>query len=219
MAGRYADHRGHSVRWTADVVRDYAPAGEPVLRGVLAVGDAWVATNPFLGRGLSLGAIQATVLRDAVADAADHGADAVCRRHVTMLREQVEPYVRATVGSSRHRAAQPAAEAAGRPYRTDDRRGRPARPSPSASVRTRSCFGPTTRSAACWRCRPTSPPTPTSETGWVRGSALLPTPPTVPAGPALLDAIERRGVDLPDMNAHRTATTPTGPNPLQGALS
>jgi 2-polyprenyl-6-methoxyphenol hydroxylase-like FAD-dependent oxidoreductase len=103
-----------------DIIRDYAPAGVPVVSGLLAVGDAWAATNPFLGRGLSLGAIQAALLRDAVADAAHDGSDAVTRRYAALLRERAEPYVRATVGYSRHRASQMAAEAAGHPYRTDD---------------------------------------------------------------------------------------------------
>ena len=37
--------------------------------GCVAVGDAWATTSPFLGRGLSLGALQAVALRDAVAGA------------------------------------------------------------------------------------------------------------------------------------------------------
>ena len=103
-----------------DIVRDYAPAGLPLVSGLLAVGDAWAATNPFLGRGLSLGVIQAAVLRDAVADVADDGPAAVTHRYAALLLEQAEPYVRATVGFSRHRAAQLTAEAAGETYRTDD---------------------------------------------------------------------------------------------------
>jgi 2-polyprenyl-6-methoxyphenol hydroxylase-like FAD-dependent oxidoreductase len=202
-----------------DVVRDYALDGGPVLSGWLAVGDAWAATNPFLGRGLSLGTIQATVLRDAVADAADDGADAVCRRYATMLREQVEPYVRATVGYSRHRAAQLAAEAAGLPYRTDD----PAWAASSALavglredpvlLRAYHEIGGVLALPADLfadpRLRDRLAP-------WF-GSE--PYPADRPGRSALLDAIERRGVDLPDMNAHRTATTPTRSNPLQGALS
>ncbi len=50
-----------------DIVREYAPDGVPVVDGLVAVGDAWATTSPFLGRGLSLGALQAVALRDAVA--------------------------------------------------------------------------------------------------------------------------------------------------------
>ena len=45
---------------------------------------------------------------------------------------------------------------------------------------------------------------------WFGSSAY---PADRPGRSALLDAIERRGVDLPDMKAHRTATTPTGFQP------
>lgn len=41
--------------------------GEPVVTGYLAVGDAWACTNPSAGRGISVGMVQAQLLRDAVA--------------------------------------------------------------------------------------------------------------------------------------------------------
>jgi len=40
--------------------------GEPVATGYLAVGDAWACTNPSAGRGISVGIVQAQLLRDAV---------------------------------------------------------------------------------------------------------------------------------------------------------
>lgn len=103
-----------------DIVRDYAPGGVPVADGLLAVGDAYAATNPFLGRGLSLGAIQAVVLRDAVADLGSSGSAAVTGRFVQLMGERADPYIQATVGYGRHRVAQIEAEAAGISYRTDD---------------------------------------------------------------------------------------------------
>jgi hypothetical protein len=39
----------------------------PVVTGLVAVGDAWASTNPSLGRGASIGALRACVLRDVVA--------------------------------------------------------------------------------------------------------------------------------------------------------
>ena len=36
----------------------------PVVTGLVAVGDAWACTNPSLGRGISIGALHARVLRD-----------------------------------------------------------------------------------------------------------------------------------------------------------
>jgi hypothetical protein len=41
--------------------------GEPVATGYLAVGDSWACTNPSAGRGISVGIVQAQLLRDAVA--------------------------------------------------------------------------------------------------------------------------------------------------------
>lgn len=103
-----------------DVVRHYAPEGVPVVDGLVAVGDAWATTSPFLGRGLSLGALQAVALRDAVTGHGSGGSRPVSIAYAALLRERVEPYVRATIGFGRHRVAEMAAEAAGQPYRTDD---------------------------------------------------------------------------------------------------
>ena len=103
-----------------DVVREYAPDGVPVVDGLVAVGDAWATTSPFLGRGLSLGALQAVALRDAVAAHGSAGSGPVAIAYAALLRERVEPYVQATIGFGRHRVAEMAAEAAGQPYRTDD---------------------------------------------------------------------------------------------------
>ena len=202
-----------------DIVRDYAPAGVPVLSGLVPVGDAWAATNPFLGRGLSLGTIQATVLRDAVADAADDGPDAVCQRYAAMLREQAEPYVRATVSYSRHRAAQLAAEATGQPYRSDD----PAWAASSAltaGLREDPALLRAYHEIAGALALPDdlfADPGLRARLGpWF---GLSPYPADRPGRSTLLDAIARRGADLPDAAASRAAATPTRSNPLEGALS
>jgi 2-polyprenyl-6-methoxyphenol hydroxylase-like FAD-dependent oxidoreductase len=103
-----------------DIVREYAPGGVPVVDGLVAVGDAWATTSPFLGRGLSLGALQAVALRDAVAGYGSGGPRPVVIAYAGLLKERVEPYVQATIGFGRHRVAEMAAEVAGQPYRTDD---------------------------------------------------------------------------------------------------
>lgn len=46
--------------------RGFVIAGQPVATGVVAVGDAWAASNPAVGRGASVGMIHAQVLRDAL---------------------------------------------------------------------------------------------------------------------------------------------------------
>ena len=103
-----------------DIVREYAPDGVPVVDGLVAVGDAWATTGPFLGRGLSLGAMQAVALRDAVDEHGHAGTGPVSVAYAALLRERVEPYIQATIGFGRHRVAEMAAEAAGLTYRTDD---------------------------------------------------------------------------------------------------
>ena len=103
-----------------DIVREYAPEGVPVVNGLVAVGDAWATTSPFLGRGLSLGALQAVALRDAVAGYGSGGSRPVAIAYAALLRERVQPYIQATIGFGRHRVAEMAAEASGLHYRTDD---------------------------------------------------------------------------------------------------
>ncbi|MDQ1630029.1 MAG: hypothetical protein QOC80_1 [Frankiaceae bacterium] len=48
-----------------DRYRQFVVDGRPVATGFAAVGDAWACTNPSAGRGLSVGALHAVVLRDA----------------------------------------------------------------------------------------------------------------------------------------------------------
>lgn len=102
-----------------DVDRDYAPGGSSVVEGLVPLGDAWVTTSPFLGRGLSLGAMEAVALRDAYLASAAEGPR-VQVGYARLLADRVRPFVAATVGFGRHRAAELAAEATGVPYRTDD---------------------------------------------------------------------------------------------------
>jgi flavin-dependent dehydrogenase len=47
--------------------RRFVVDGRPVITGVLSVGDAWAATNPTLGRGISLGLRHVLHLRDTLA--------------------------------------------------------------------------------------------------------------------------------------------------------
>jgi 2-polyprenyl-6-methoxyphenol hydroxylase-like FAD-dependent oxidoreductase len=54
-----------------DRYRRFAPDGQPVVTGLIAVGDSWACTNPTAGRGLSLGIAHAVALRDLARDAFD----------------------------------------------------------------------------------------------------------------------------------------------------
>lgn len=57
-----------------DCYRRFVVDGEPVATGYAALGDAWTCTNPSAGRGLSVGAAHAQLLRRTVAE---HLADPV----------------------------------------------------------------------------------------------------------------------------------------------
>lgn len=53
--------------------RQLAPGGAPAVHGFFAVGDSLARTNPLYGRGCSFAAVGATLLRDALSEAADPG--------------------------------------------------------------------------------------------------------------------------------------------------
>ncbi|MEP6561213.1 MAG: FAD-dependent oxidoreductase, partial [Nakamurella sp.] len=107
-----------SLAGIEDRSRSYLVDGEPVVTGLVAVGDSWACTNPSLGRGASLGLMHAVALRDAVRVAGVTAELAVVFAEATRL--QVQPMFDKTVAFTNHRIAEIDADIAGRPYRTDD---------------------------------------------------------------------------------------------------
>jgi 2-polyprenyl-6-methoxyphenol hydroxylase-like FAD-dependent oxidoreductase len=103
-----------------DRYRSYVVDGDPVVTGVVAVGDSWSCTNPSLGRGTSIGILHAKALRDVLReiDTADH--EPLVRRFDELTRNEVEPWYRRTLSFDRHRLAEIEADIAGHPYETDD---------------------------------------------------------------------------------------------------
>lgn len=99
-----------------DVTRHYVVDGTPVVTGLVAVGDSAVATNPSLGRGTSIGLLQATALRDVLASAPAYLTEA----YAVACTEHVQPWVDATTWFDRHRLAEMGAEMHGEPYLTED---------------------------------------------------------------------------------------------------
>jgi flavin-dependent dehydrogenase len=88
-------------RWTRAVVD-----GAPVVTGLAAVGDAWACTNPSLGRGISMGLMQAVLLRDALRDGADDDPRAFAERWDDAVQRAVTPWYRATLAVDRARLAE-----------------------------------------------------------------------------------------------------------------
>jgi 2-polyprenyl-6-methoxyphenol hydroxylase-like FAD-dependent oxidoreductase len=95
--------------------------GAPCTTGIVAIADAWAATNPSVGRGASIGVMHAVALRD-VLRATPPGGDpvALARAFDAATRETVAPYVRDTLAFDRHRLAEIDAVIAGLAYETDD---------------------------------------------------------------------------------------------------
>ena len=107
------------VHGGADVVRRYSPAGEPLVDGLAALGDARAATMPLLGRGITLGTLDALALRDALRTAV-HDRRTLGRACAAAQAERVDGLIAGTVWFARHRASELRAEAAGQSYRPDD---------------------------------------------------------------------------------------------------
>jgi 2-polyprenyl-6-methoxyphenol hydroxylase-like FAD-dependent oxidoreductase len=94
--------------------------GEPVVTGLVLVGDAWARTNPALGRGTSIGAVHARALQGVLREVDVTDADKVVRAFDDVTGALVEPLYRATLSFDRHRLAELDGEISGVPYETDD---------------------------------------------------------------------------------------------------
>jgi 2-polyprenyl-6-methoxyphenol hydroxylase-like FAD-dependent oxidoreductase len=96
-----------------DRIHDYVVDGRPVVTGLAAVGDAWACTNPSAGRGLSLGLMEAQLLRQVVAAHLDDPAT-FCEAYAWRLDQEVAPYYRGQVRADRQRVAEMIAVREGR---------------------------------------------------------------------------------------------------------
>ena len=88
--------------------------GRPVATGLVAVGDAWACTNPSAGRGLSVGAVHAQLLRRLVRESLDRPAELVCA-FADWTDRVVGPFFRNQVAADQFRIAEMAAARDGTP--------------------------------------------------------------------------------------------------------
>ena len=100
--------------------RHYVLDGIPVATGVVPLGDAWAATNPSVGRGLTIGFLHAVALRDLLRSTPTDDRVELMRSWQEMTDERVEGFVADTYAFDRHRLAEMQTAAAGRPYTTED---------------------------------------------------------------------------------------------------
>jgi 2-polyprenyl-6-methoxyphenol hydroxylase-like FAD-dependent oxidoreductase len=103
-----------------DRVRVLDPDGSPVATGVVAIGDASACTNPSVGRGASIGLLQATCLRDVLRGADPRQPVELATVWYAATQAVVTPLVQDTLDFDRHRLAEIDAQIEGRPYETDD---------------------------------------------------------------------------------------------------
>jgi 2-polyprenyl-6-methoxyphenol hydroxylase-like FAD-dependent oxidoreductase len=103
-----------------DRFRRYVVDGDPVVTGVVAVGDAWSCTNPSLGRGATIGLMHAVALRDTLRKVAADDAAAFARAFDDVTVAELEPWYRGTLLYDRHRLAEAGALARGETYEPGD---------------------------------------------------------------------------------------------------
>jgi 2-polyprenyl-6-methoxyphenol hydroxylase-like FAD-dependent oxidoreductase len=117
------DDRVQIMAKIEDRIRDFAPGGQPVATGVLAVADSWSCTNPSLGRGASVGLVHAVALRDLLRRSNDDPWQ-LALDWADTTRETVAPWFDTTIHYDRHRLNEINSLIDGQPYRTDDREWR-----------------------------------------------------------------------------------------------
>ncbi len=120
LDGEPIDDRVMAMAGIEDRHRNLMVDDAPVATGVVAAGDAWACSNPSVGRGASIGMLQATVLRDTIAATGlEDPWELACAFHEATA-ELVEPWYRDTLAADRHRLAEIDALIAGDEYRPPD---------------------------------------------------------------------------------------------------
>jgi 2-polyprenyl-6-methoxyphenol hydroxylase-like FAD-dependent oxidoreductase len=88
-----------------DRYRRYVRDDQPLVTGVVPVGDAWACTNPSAGRGVSVGLVHAQQLRAAVRAGIDD-ADVFVRNYDAATEMYVTPFYRNQIAADRVRIAE-----------------------------------------------------------------------------------------------------------------
>jgi 2-polyprenyl-6-methoxyphenol hydroxylase-like FAD-dependent oxidoreductase len=92
--------------------RSFVVDGEPVVTGLVAVGDAALRTNPSLSRGSSIGLTQVCTLRDVLREVGPDRPAELARRFAEAIDAVVRPMYQATLDFDRHRMAEVQADIA-----------------------------------------------------------------------------------------------------------
>ncbi len=118
--GTPIDDGVQSIARIEDRRRSLVVDGAPVVTGLVAVGDAWSCTNPSVGRGVSIGLMQAQLLGDVLVERGLDDPWSFCEAFHEATAERVEPWYGETLAGDRHRLAEIQAGIAGGEYRPAD---------------------------------------------------------------------------------------------------
>ncbi|MFE4694946.1 hypothetical protein ACFRH6_33450 [Streptomyces sp. NPDC056749] len=101
------------------VHRTYVIDGKPVIAGVVPIGDALAATNPTLGLGISVGAMEACALRDVLFSGAENPT-ALTLQYQKFCDINVKAAVNMALSYDGHRLEEIDSEISGNRYETND---------------------------------------------------------------------------------------------------
>ncbi|MEO7430075.1 MAG: FAD-dependent monooxygenase [Acidimicrobiales bacterium] len=118
LDGEPLDDRIAVMAKIEDRHRTFVIDGQPVATGVLPLADSWAATNPSVGRGISIGTIHAVALRDLLREAPTDPVELSLSWHDVTMRT-VEPWYRGTLSFDSGRLAEIHAQIDGRPFGAD----------------------------------------------------------------------------------------------------
>jgi 2-polyprenyl-6-methoxyphenol hydroxylase-like FAD-dependent oxidoreductase len=96
--------------------------GQPIVTGLVAVGDAWACSNPSFGRGASIGMLHGVTLRDTLREVGGDDPYTLASAFHGATAEVVEPWFMWTRFQDRHRLAEIDTLIAGERYEPGDRR-------------------------------------------------------------------------------------------------
>jgi 2-polyprenyl-6-methoxyphenol hydroxylase-like FAD-dependent oxidoreductase len=103
LDGRPLDDQVAVMAKIEDRHRSFVVDGAPVATGVVAIGDSWACTNPSVGRGITIGSMQAVAFRDELRRAPDPAGIVSGWNEAT--QREAEPWFAATLDYDRGRLA------------------------------------------------------------------------------------------------------------------
>jgi 2-polyprenyl-6-methoxyphenol hydroxylase-like FAD-dependent oxidoreductase len=103
-----------------DRYRRFIVDDQPVVTGLLVLGDAWACTNPALGRGSSIGMLHACAIRDVLRDVNADEPEKLVWRFDEVTQSSVAPWYAASLATDEHRLAEMHATMTRTDYRPDD---------------------------------------------------------------------------------------------------